>query len=120
MARMTPHLCSYPGCPEILVGGPGRCERHPYPRRSRKAGVATAGGYGDRAWARVSRAYRAEHPRCEAPGCREDSAIVHHIDGRRPDDPGANEWSNLAALCAAHHTQITRHPDAFALPTTID
>jgi hypothetical protein len=114
MARMTPHLCSYPYCPNV-VEGPGRCAEHAYPRRSRNAGGVTPGGYGARGWREAARAYREAHPKCEAPGCLELADLVHHIDGRRPDDAGANAWTNLASLCSRHHRVITEHPDAFVL-----
>jgi 5-methylcytosine-specific restriction protein A len=93
------HLCGYPGCPEVL-DNPGRCKAHGN-RRSTP-------GYGS-GWKRVRDAYIREHPWCER--CGEEAQEVHHKDGRSPLEPGANAWSNLAALCRPCHRWVTYHGD---------
>ena len=56
---------------------------------------------------RVRNAYAAEHSTCESPGCTKPVFDVHHIDGRHPSEPGANDWTNLQGLCRSHHRKIT-------------
>jgi 5-methylcytosine-specific restriction enzyme A len=114
--RATPHLCGYPGCPVILEHGAGLCEEHRRLRRAPRRSVPDR-GYSDRSWRNARDQFMRAHPDCQAPGCLAEARIAHHIDGSRPNSPGApNRWSNLAALCPRHHRLITNHPDAFALP----
>ena len=110
MARSTPHLCAHPGCPEILEHGPGYCEQH---RKQHRAPRRTGPdhGYSDRAWRRARDAYIREHAVCEAVGCTAAAVVVHHSDGARPNQPGANRSSNLAAMCVRCHRRLTNgHP----------
>ena len=110
MSRNTPHLCSYPGCPNIVDGGAGRCPDHPYPNR-RAGPTATPGGYGDRGWRNRRARYARDHPTCEWPGCRQPVGIVHHLHGLRPDEPGGLDPANLRSTCHHHHRVVTAHPD---------
>ena len=105
-------LCNHPGC-GVILDTPGRCDAHPYPRR--RSGTATPGGYGTRAWRSARDSYMRANPTCQALGCQQPARICHHRDGRRPQDPGANAWTNLAAMCDACHRLITVHPERVAL-----
>jgi 5-methylcytosine-specific restriction endonuclease McrA len=110
LARNTPHLCAEPYCGEVLLTAPGYCEQHRKQHRApRRTGPDR--GYTSRTWRRVCDAYIRAHPDCEAVGCDQPAALVHHRDGRRPADPGANAWSNLAALCARCHRRLTNGHD---------
>jgi 5-methylcytosine-specific restriction enzyme A len=99
----TPHLCAQPYCTN-LVDGPGRCAEHATARTT--ASPAADHGYGARAWRNVRDAYIAAHPTCER--CPRPAYDVHHRDGRRPRDPGANDFENLEALCRRCHRAETR------------
>jgi 5-methylcytosine-specific restriction enzyme A len=98
MSRSTPHLCPEPGCPEVLLDGPGRCHRH---RGSASSGTR---GYGA-SWRRDRNRYIAAHPLCER--CQAPAVDVHHRDGRHPSEPEANAWSNLESLCRSCHRRAT-------------
>jgi hypothetical protein len=107
MSRPTPHLCSFPGCATVLPDGPGRCGNHGRPARH------GTDGYTHR-WAKLSRAYRREHPRCEAllPNglpCGKPVADVHHRDFGGPGSPRFFDWANLQSLCRSHHREVTEH-----------
>jgi 5-methylcytosine-specific restriction protein A len=101
--RSTPHLCAEPFC-SVVLDAPGRCAEHGSRWdhwRATPEGRRRSRGYGSR-WTKVRDAYIAEHPLCEVCG-EAASAEVNHKDGRTPLDPGANEWSNLEALCLPCH-----------------
>jgi hypothetical protein len=105
--RATPHLCSHPGCATVIDGGPGRCGAHGLPVRR------GSDGYGHR-WAKLSRAYRDAHPRCEArlPNglpCGAPAVDTHHRDHGRPGSPRFFDWDNLQSLCRSHHREATEH-----------
>jgi 5-methylcytosine-specific restriction protein A len=102
MTRATPHLCAEPYCPNIVIGA-GRCPEH---RRGRS--MSGTRGYGSR-WTRVRNAYLAEHPACETCGSGGPWLDVHHRDHRHPDEPGANDWTNLQTLCRSCHRRVTEH-----------
>jgi 5-methylcytosine-specific restriction endonuclease McrA len=89
-----------PYCPNI-VNGPGLCPEH-------RRGRATSGtaGYGSK-WARIRNAYIPEHPRCQDCGSPGPPLDVHHIDGRSPLEPAANDWHNLKTLCRSCHRRVT-------------
>jgi hypothetical protein len=116
MARATPHLCGHPYCSEVLLDGPGYCEEHRRLHRApRRAGPDH--GYTSRAWRRVAKAYRDEHPVCEADACSERAVLVHHRDGSRPNSPGRpNRWQNLASMCVRHHRLLTNGHDVRLAP----
>lgn len=100
MRATAPHLCAAPYCATVLDGPERYCTRH------HTAGRSGTPGYGA-AWRRVRDAYIAAHPQCER--CGKRAIDVHHIDGRHPSDPGANDWRNLQALCRSCHRYITEH-----------
>jgi 5-methylcytosine-specific restriction enzyme A len=110
--RATPHLCSFPGCDQIIDNGPGRCEQHRYPRR--RAGPPSP-GYNDRRWRKLRAAYLAEHPTCQTVGCTRPARIVHHRDHQGVLGPHGHDWNNLASMCDHHHRLITSHPEAVEL-----
>ena len=100
MRATAPHLCAAPYCAVVLDGPERYCTQH------HTAGRSGTPGYGA-AWRRVRDAYIATHPQCER--CGKQAIDVHHIDGRHPSDPGANDWRNLQALCRSCHRYITEH-----------
>ncbi len=67
------------------------------------------------AWRRLSRAYRREHPFCEA--CREAGRFtpadqVHHKIDRADREDLAYDWDNLQSLCRSCHSRITAERQA--------
>ncbi len=104
MSRRTA-VCKRPACP-ILV-------RNDRPLSPCPAGAcayqhaagpsASERGYGG-GWARISREYRLAHRMCEE-DCGLPAEVVDHLDGAGPK--GDNRWSNLEALCRAHHNART-------------
>jgi 5-methylcytosine-specific restriction endonuclease McrA len=106
MARRTPHLCAEPGCGEVLLDGPGRCERH---KRSFNWGGPRLAGYDSSRWRRVSQKVRRERPICEGCGKRR-SEEVHHTRHLKFPHPQWYDERQLMALCAPCHRQVTsRH-----------
>jgi len=101
--RDAPHLCAAPYCATVIDGPARYCATH-------GAAHTHSGtpGYGG-SWRRVRDAYIAAHPACEQPGCDKRALDVHHIDGRHPSEPGANDWRNLQALCRGCHRRETEH-----------
>jgi hypothetical protein len=87
-----------------VVEGAGYCEAHRKARRARRR-PAENPWRDTPAWPRISEAYRRAHPVCEHPGCTKPTEVIHDRDGRHPDEPGANAWVNLEALCREHHGQ---------------
>jgi 5-methylcytosine-specific restriction protein A len=109
VAQRPPAPCLTPGCPELVASG--RCPEHTAAHRRDRdraydARRPTAAGRGyDAGWRRVRGAYLKAHPRCETPGCLEPATEVDHLDGVGPR--GDNRWTNLRALCHAHHSSRT-------------
>jgi 5-methylcytosine-specific restriction protein A len=98
------YLCRQPYCPNVIER-PGYCPEH-QPARTRW-GKPTSGsrrGYGTRQWRNASKAYLTAHPTCER--CGQPATEVHHLDGRHPDEPGANAWTNLLGLCHPCHMRV--------------
>lgn len=61
--------------------------------------------YSSTRWVKLRRAFLAEHPTCNGPGC---TALAHHVDHilerkARPDL--AHEWDNLQGLCVPCHNR---------------
>jgi 5-methylcytosine-specific restriction enzyme A len=109
-------LCSQPACTEVGVDVPGGwlCETHRKERRApRRTTIDPA--YSSSEWKRTRAAYRQAHPTCQALGCPEPVAVVHHIDGLGPSGPRGYDWTNLASLCVRHHRLITCHPERVEL-----
>ncbi len=98
------------------VRGGWYCEQHRTQHRApRRTGPDH--GYSSHTWRKVRDAYIRQHPRCEAIGCTAPAAVVHHRDDRRPNDPGANHWSNLASMCVRCHRRLTNgHADVVLPP----
>lgn len=100
-------VCAEPGCPELTRST--YCDEHRLARRrasDRRRPNSTARGY-DASWTRTRALYLKHHPICEDTCCHELAVEVHHLDGRGPSGPLGHEWSNLEALCKAHHSQRT-------------
>jgi 5-methylcytosine-specific restriction endonuclease McrA len=55
------------------------------------------------------RAYLAEHPMCSYPGCTRAATDVDHKIPRRTG--GTDAWSNLAAYCHQHYSELTARFD---------
>lgn len=58
-------------------------------------------------WRKTRGRYLKYHPTCEEPGCKKPAIDVHHLDGLGPTGPLGHKWSNLMALCRAHHSRRT-------------
>jgi 5-methylcytosine-specific restriction protein A len=100
--RTTPHLCSFPGCPNVIEGA-GRCPDHQ--RKNWKRDGPSAPEYGTRRWRNLRDAYIAEHPRCER--CGKQAQQVHHRDHCEPGTPTFWQWSNLESVCLSCHRRET-------------
>jgi 5-methylcytosine-specific restriction protein A len=108
VGRKTPHLCSTPGCHQIVLTGPGKCPEHArgWDRwRQTPEGQRRGVGY-SHSWRKVRDAYIGEHAVCER--CGRPAAEVHHRDGRHPSERGANDWRNLMAVCVGCHRALER------------
>jgi 5-methylcytosine-specific restriction enzyme A len=93
-----------------------RARPHVWDRwRTTEEGRRRGRGYGA-VWRRVRDAYLAAHPTCERCGARADE--VHHRDHRTPLDPGANDWSNLEALCRRCHRRASAEQTTSPRQTT--
>ena len=100
MTPGAPHLCSWPGCPNIVDPGPGRCPVH---RRKRQgSGVSYPSGWSSR----VRPAYLRSLPvlACELCGATGVPLDVHHLNGNIHD----NRFENLQALCRSDHNRLTQ------------
>ena len=100
--------CAYPGCPKLTNSRycpeHERAEAQRYERYDRDPN--TAKNYGS-SWRRVRDRFLEAHPLCEI--CQKDgklvpAVLVHHKI--KITDGGANDDSNLAALCQFHHSQL--------------
>ncbi len=70
---------------------------------------ARARGYDNR-WEATRSRYLSSHMTCQDEmGCIEAATDVHHLDGLGPKGAMGHDFSNLQALCKAHHSQITSH-----------
>jgi len=69
---------------------------------------AAARGY-DVKWRRIRAQFVKAHPYCSAPGCGAPTTDVDHIIPRARG--GTDDWSNLQALCHAHHSAKTATQD---------
>jgi 5-methylcytosine-specific restriction enzyme A len=103
--RRAAHVCSYPGCPAIVQGAEHYCPQH---KRAydQQRGTAVERGYGS-AWRRIRAAFLAKHPLC---WCGQPATDVDHIVAKRAG--GTDDWSNLQALCHAHHSLKTATVDS--------
>ncbi len=73
--------------------------------------------YTSPAWRACRRQFLAAHPSCSVAGCtRASTNADHRVTRRAGGAPFA--WSNLAALCASHHSEKTARADGgFGRPT---
>ena len=90
-----------PWCTELVDAPARRCPTHttrdtPAARRLRRTPMAQH-------QPRLPR----HTPNLRAARLQRTATEVHHRDGRHPLDPGANNWSNLQALCHPHHSRAT-------------
>jgi len=90
-----------PGCPNFAERG-GLCAKHAR-ERERARGSAAARGY-DRRWRRLRKAFLAAHPFCAR--CGAPATDVDHIIPKAAG--GADDWTNLQALCHACHSRKTQ------------
>lgn len=113
MSRRAPHVCSVPGCPNLVP--PGRAHYCPAHERERQRGVNARRPadykepYGAE-WQRVRAAYLAEHPACAR--CGAPATDVHHVVPLRAG--GTHDEANLQSLCRPCHSAHTaRHDGGF-------
>ena len=93
---------------------PKRYQPHGYARsRTECRPNAHQRGY-DKHWARLRGLFLKHHPfclRCNQEGTAEPATEVDHIEPfMHKDDPKRLAWTNLMALCHAHHVRKT-HAD---------
>lgn len=108
MPRKPKSPCSYPGCPELVVGR--FCEKHQkeenkrYEKYDRDPSVRRRYG---RAWKRIRDAYVLEHPFCELCFKRGDIVAVEEVHHKKPlAEGGTHDKSNLISLCKSCHARI--------------
>jgi 5-methylcytosine-specific restriction enzyme A len=98
--------CRQPGCPELVDGESGYCDRHrkaEYQRQDDRRGSAASRGY-DSAWRKNRIWYLRQHPlceRCEAQGKVVVAILVHHRD----HNPKNNTAENFESLCVPCHEE---------------
>jgi 5-methylcytosine-specific restriction protein A len=107
MPPRAARVCPERGCAALITGSARYCPEHTRQRqrsesRERRA-AGTHADYGP-AWQKISARYLAEHPVCTWTGCSRPSEVAHHIVERSQGGP--DDWSNLRALCRAHHTEL--------------
>ena len=106
MPRAAPRSCREPRCPHLVtVPGTFRCPQHQSAYRAAfDAKRLRAGdrGYGSR-WAKVRKAFLAEHPRCER--CGKPATDADHVVAR--GEGGSDDFTNLRAFCHACHSSRT-------------
>jgi len=105
---MASKVCSEPGCPTILIGGPTRCERHSR-RRPDERPSAAARGY-DAKWRRNAGRFVKAHPVCV--DCGGQSEVADHDPVERRDliaagDPHPDAWHHLVPRCIDCHNRRT-------------
>jgi 5-methylcytosine-specific restriction protein A len=109
MPHKAKHLCSYPGCAELVDGR--FCEVHKKQEQTFynkfRRNPETNKRYGSK-WRKIRAAYISAHPLCEE--CKAQGRLVaaqeiHHIVPL--SEGGTNEWANLRALCKSCHSMIT-------------
>ena len=107
MPDKAPRPCSYPGCPNVILGR--YCEAHKalaareYDKTHRHPDRNKT--YGHR-WRLIRDRYIARHPLCESclkAGRYVPAAEVHHIVP--PERGGTHADDNLTALCQSCHTK---------------
>lgn len=96
--------CVIPGCPGRATNH-GRCAEHATVYE-RQRGSAASRGYGAD-WRRLRAEFLAEHPFCVK--CGEPATDVDHVVPR--EQGGSDEWENLQAMCAKHHSRKTAMED---------
>lgn len=109
---MPAKTCAEPRCPTLVAKGETYCRPHFLGRRraaDAKRPSASARGY-DSKWRETRASYLRSHPICEdKAGCIARATDVHHLDGQGPKGERGHDFTNLQALCHAHHSQITSH-----------
>jgi hypothetical protein len=108
---MTPHLCSTPGCPNV-VEGPGKCAEHgvdgwsKWKRTTANGASRTGNAYGWR-WTRVrDERMRIAHGRCEV--CGKPATSVHHTRHQTPDAPDFYSVDAVIAVCDGCHRRLSQ------------
>jgi len=104
--------CRTPGCPALVNGESGYCDKHKRAERKRvddHRGSARQRGY-DSQWDKARRGWLAKHPLCVE--CERGNRItaattVDHIIPHRGDMALFWDTSNWQSLCKHHHDQKT-------------
>ena len=103
--KRAPHVCSQPGCPELISGSARYCAQHQREHRPADTRPSSAQrGYGAE-WEKIRAAFLAIHKQCTYRGCPLPATEAHHVVAVK--DGGTHDWGNLQAFCHDHHARIT-------------
>lgn len=115
--QRPPRLCS---CGRTVPAGqPCSCRVQREADRKAKLDAArpSAGERGyDADWKRCRSGFLKKHFVCQQPGCNRPATEADHIVSVRERPDLRLRWSNLRALCKAHHSQRTAREQGFASP----
>lgn len=104
--------CRQPGCPELVDGESGYCDKHKRDERKRWdecRGSARERGYTTR-WDKARKTFLSHHPlcaECEREGRVTAATVVDHIIPHRGDQALFWDKSNWQPLCKPHHDAKT-------------
>ena len=110
------HPCAYPGCPTLVAGHSGKCEKHRIQqRRELEAGraSATSRGYGSR-WRTARKRFLELNPlcvECNRMGRLTAATVVDHIVPHKGDAELFWDQSCWQALCKPCHDRKTARED---------
>ena len=99
MAMLPKKPCRHPGCPKLVERG--YCSDHAGLYDQRRGSPASR-GYGH-SWRKLRALFLKRHPLCCV--CGREATDVDHIVPKAMG--GADDWSNLQALCHEHHSGKT-------------
>lgn len=119
MATSAKRPCTWSGCPALVSGAGGRCEKHPYTadqhrrQAERNRGTAHERGYTS-AWQKARAAFLAKHPLCAE--CERNSvvaaaSVVDHIVPHKGDKVLFWDRSNWQSMCKTCHDRKTATED---------
>lgn len=109
MADKAKRMCSYPGCPNLVLSG--RCAEHKRVEPVRESALSR--GYNYR-WQKYRKGYLINNPLCVK--CLEDgdvtkATVVDHVIPHRGDALLFWDRDNHQALCKRHHDIKTAKED---------
>src|SRR3990172_1891114 len=102
--KRAARICPTIGCPNLLRGKAHYCSTCTKSRQKQvdeRRPSAAQRGYGAM-WRSIRAQFLKYNPQC---ACGKKATEVHHKVALA--DGGSHDWSNLEAMCQAHHSQVT-------------